>query len=30
MEFSQQMKTLQEKASLSLTQAAKSIKDNYD
>jgi hypothetical protein len=24
------MKTLQEKASLSLTQAAKSMKDNYD
>jgi hypothetical protein len=30
MEFSQWMKTLQEKASLSLTQAVKSIKDNYD
>jgi hypothetical protein len=30
MEFSQWMKILQEKASLSLTQAAKSMKDNYD
>jgi hypothetical protein len=30
MEFSQWMKTLQEKASLSLTQAMKSMKDNYN